>query len=80
MGHDEVMMRKLVSEAVRETLTQVGLDMQHPHQLQADMHYLRKLRYGSEDMARVIRRSLLTVTVSTLLFLLWEAVKMLVQK
>lgn len=80
MGNDEALMRKVVSETVRETLMQVGFDMQQPHQLQADMHYLRKLRHGSEDIAQVIRRSLLTVTVSTLLFLLWEAVKMMVQK
>ena len=77
--HDEVI-RQVVREAVRETLICVGLDMQQPHQLQADMHYLRKLRQGSEDIAHIIRRSLLTAMVSTVLFLLWEAVKMIVQK
>lgn len=72
--------RRLVRETVHETLLGVGFNMRDPSQLQADMHYLRKLRSGSEDVARVVQRSVITLGVSTMLFLLWEAVKGLLVK
>lgn len=65
----------LVREAVRGTLEGLGFDLHNPSHLQADMLYLRKIRRGSEDMARVVRHSILTLLVSTGLFLLWQAVK-----
>lgn len=72
--------RKLVRETVQETLLGLGFDMMDPNRLQADMHYLRKLRDGSEDVARIIRRSAITLSLSTGVYLLWEAVKATVQR
>lgn len=72
---DEKACREIVRQTVHETLCSIGCDMSEPNKLQADMHYLRKLRSGSEDMARVVRKSAITIGCSTTLFLLWEAVK-----
>ena len=65
----------LVREAVHETLSGLGFDLKEQPELQADMYYLRRMRKGSEDVHKIIRHSLLTLLVSTGLFLLWEAVR-----
>lgn len=75
MQLDEQTFRRLVRETVRETLENVGFDMREPNKLQADMYYLRKLRHGSEDMMQLLRRSAITLSFTTALYLLWEAVK-----
>lgn len=75
MTMDEETCRRIVRQTVQEIMQGVGFDMSEPHKLQADIHYLRKLRNGSEDMVRVVRRSALTLGCSTALFLLWEAIK-----
>lgn len=72
---DERTCREIVRQTVQETLSGIGFEMQEPNKLQADMYYLRKLRNGSEDMMRVVRRSAITVGFTTALYLLWEAVK-----
>lgn len=80
MQMDEEACRRLVRDTVRETLENVGFDMREPNKLQADMYYLRKLRYGSEDMMQLLRRSAITLSFTTALYLLWEAVKGLLQR
>lgn len=65
----------IVRDAVRETLVGLGFDIADPRGLQADMIYLRRIRRGAEDVTRVVRHSVLTLAVSTALYLLWEAVK-----
>lgn len=70
----------LVREAVQETLTGLGFDTSLPAQLQADMHYLRRMRQGSEDVSRIVRHSLLTLMLTTGLFLVWEAFKQAVSR
>lgn len=77
---DEKLCRQIVRQTVEETLSGIGFDMNAPNQLQADMYYLRKLRNGSEDMMRVVRRSAITVGFSTSLFLMWEAVRGILQR
>lgn len=80
MQMDEELCRRLVRDAVRETLESVGFDMREPNKLQADMYYLRKLRHGSEDMMQLLRRSAITLSFTTALYLLWEAVKAILQR
>lgn len=70
-----MLIRETVKETVRETLVGLGLNPQDPPSLQADMHYLRQLRRGAEEMARLVRHSVLTLAVSTGLYLLWQAIK-----
>lgn len=77
---DENTCRAIVRQTVQETLLGIGFDMHEPNKLQADMHYLRKLRNGSEDMMRVLRHSAITVSFTTGLYLLWEAVRSAVQR
>ena len=72
--------RGLIQHAVRETLSGLGFDLREPNELQADMHYLRQIRSGSEDVGRIIRRSAITISFTTGLYLLWEAVRTLLQK
>lgn len=76
---DEETYRGLVRETVHETLVGLGFDMQDPQKLQADMHYLRKMRSGSEDVGRIIQRSAITLSFTTALYLMWEAVKTILQ-
>ena len=65
----------IVRTAVMETLSSLGFDAEHPTELQADMYYLRRLRRGGEEARGIVRHSLLTVAVSTVLYLLWEAIR-----
>lgn len=80
MSEQDEIYRKIMRETVHETLQGVGFDLRDPRQLQADMHYLRKLRHGSEDMTRVLQRSAITLGFTTGLFLLWEALKTILNK
>lgn len=80
MQMDEEACRQLVRDTVRETLESVGFDMREPNKVQADMYYLRKLRHGSEDMMQLLRRSAITLSFTTALYLLWEAVKGALQR
>ena len=72
--------RQIVRQTVHETLTGLGFDVSDPNKLQADMHYLRKIRSGSEEMSRVVKRSAITLSITTGLYLLWDAVKELLHK
>ncbi|MGB1539347.1 MAG: hypothetical protein ACPG80_00145 [Rickettsiales bacterium] len=72
--------RRLVQQTVCETLSGLGFNVDEPGKLQADMHYLRKMRNGSEDMMRVVRRSAITMLCTTSLFLIWEALKGMLHK
>ncbi len=65
--------RLLVRDAVQETLLGLGFDMRHPGALQADMYYLRRLRKAGEDARSIVRRSVLTLMLSAILYLLWNA-------
>jgi hypothetical protein len=77
---DEKACRDIVRQTVHETLLGIGFEMTEPHKLQADMHYLRKLRSGSEDMMRVVQRSAIALSCTTALYLLWDAVKTLLMQ
>ncbi len=65
----------IIRRSVRETLVSIGFDISEPSEIQADMYYLRRMRRGSEEMSKTIRRAALTLMVTTGLYLLWEAVK-----
>lgn len=72
---DEEALRKIIREAVQETLSGLGFNVNNLYEVQADMQYLHKLRRDSEDLSSRIRLSIITVTVPALLYLLWGAVK-----
>ncbi len=68
-------LKRIVRQTVLETLEGLGFDAETPTGLQADMHYLRRLRLGAEDMSRRAKGAVLTILISTSLWLLWEAVR-----
>lgn len=73
MQSDEI--RMIVKEAVHETLSGLGVSASEPLEVQADFIYIRKMRKGSEFMARRVKGSVIAVVVPSFLYLLWEAVK-----
>lgn len=77
---DATTLHALCREAALEALASVGIDVANPTELQADLYYLRRLRRGGEEVRSILRHSLLTLTVSTALYMLWEALKGLLGK
>ncbi|MDB2415361.1 hypothetical protein N9W34_06280 [Rickettsiales bacterium] len=80
MSLQEEDLRKIVRETVHETLIGLGMGAQEPQELQSDFIYIRKIRKGSEDIARKVRASIITVTIPTFLYLLWETIKTILVK
>lgn len=78
--HLKMVIRETVRYSVMETLGTMGFETDQMREMQTDMIYLRKLRKGSEDMARRVRTSVITVLVSAMLFMLWEAMKSLLKE
>ena len=70
----------VIRKTVHETLLGLGFDLSEPSELQADMHYLRGIRRGSEDMRKLVKNSIITLLVSTGLYLLWEAVRAVIKR
>lgn len=73
MNEQEI--RKIVAEAVAETLTRLGIEASEPLEVQKDMQHLREWR---ESIATVKRQSLITaigILVAGALGLVWMAVK-----
>lgn len=73
MNEQEV--RKIVAEAVRETLTSLGIPADSPIEVQKDMAHLRAWR---ESVAAVKRQGFLTavgILTAGILGLIWMAVK-----
>lgn len=68
-------LKKIVAEAVAETLLKLGIDASDPVELQKDMAHLREWR---ESVGTIKRQSLITaigiVTVG-ILGLIWAALK-----
>jgi hypothetical protein len=72
---DEEKFRRIIKETVCETLSALGLHSSDPAALQADMIYLRKVRKGSEEISAKVRISLITILLSSLVYLLWDSFK-----
>ncbi len=68
--------RRIVKEAVSETLCGLGFTTSEPHELQADLLHIRRLRTGSEYISRKVKASFVWSAIITLcssiLFLLKE--------
>ena len=71
----EAYLKHIVRESVQETLVRMGFTTEEPHELQADMLYLRKSRRGSDEVAKWLRRTVLTTTVSGLLYTLYAGLR-----
>lgn len=67
--------KKVVKEAVHETLCGLGVTASEPHEVQADFAYIRNMRKGSEYLSKRIKLTAVGVVVPSFLYLFWEVVK-----
>ena len=77
---EEEQIRKIVEEAVRETLSVLGIAHKEPQEMQADFLYIRRMRRGSEMVSQRVMTSIITVMIPTTLYLLWEALRQVIGK
>ncbi len=77
--HTDDRIRTIVRDTVEETLRGLGLSPQDPKEMQADLIYLHRMRKGTEDMAIMIRRSIITMTIPSVLYFLWQAFRNMVR-
>lgn len=72
-------LRELVQETVRETVNEVlvglGFNPHDPQRMQANLHYLDKIRRGSEMMAQRVKITIITTLIPTFLYLFWQTIK-----
>ena len=62
MTHDDL--KKLIAEAVRETLLQMGADPSNPIEMQRDFQHLRQWRTASEDLRAKGMFALLSIFIT----------------
>ena len=67
--------RETARESVHETLQGLGLAVDEPHETQADLLYLRKIRKGSEFLSLRAKASLVVFLIPVVLYRLWDAFK-----
>ena len=53
----------------------MGFTTEEPHELQADMLYLRKSRMGSDEVAKWVRRTVVTTALSGLLYTFYAGLR-----
>ena len=67
--------REHIEATVATVLTMSGMDVENPHEMQADFGWVRKSRKGAEAIATWIMRATVTVVVSGLLYAAWRALR-----
>ena len=67
--------RDAVREGIEEALTKYGIDTASPNSMQADLIHLRKARLGSDEVAKWIKRSIVTVVISGMIAILVNGIK-----
>jgi len=63
---------KKQEKIIKDTLIGYGFNASKPHQMQADLVYLRKMREGSEDLARLIKKSAIFIAIPALIYTFWD--------
>lgn len=69
---DDDRLKQLIKTTVSETLIQLGVDGEHPLEVQKDMHYLRKMRTTSNGIIKKALWTLVGTGVSGVLLLVWQ--------
>lgn len=65
-------------EAVKEAFMILAIDMENHESIkgiQADLLYMRKLRQGSDDLSRALKRSGISIAILAMAYVLWEGIK-----
>ena len=73
LNHEEI--TKLVAEAVRQTLLQLGVDFTNPLEMQRDFQHLRQWRQAGEDLRGKGMFVLLSIFLSGLVGLIVVGIK-----
>ncbi len=60
----EAELKKLVKDAVTETLTSLGIDSEDPFEMQADFQHLRNWRRASQSVRKKALLTLVTILIS----------------
>lgn len=78
--------REIARQAAKETVAEyfniLGVDINDPEErrsLQADHAYLRRSRQGAEEIAKIVRRSAITLALGGFAWVLWEGFKIAVR-
>lgn len=75
MIRDKGELKEAIKEAIQEAFTAYGFTVEKPSEIQKDMAHLRSLRLGCEATKKNILKAVITVTVPASLYLIWEALK-----
>lgn len=67
--------KEIAREAVAETFRAVGADIDHPIELQKDFAHLRGHRIAREQAGQYVRRTLITVSITSALAGAWLLLK-----
>jgi hypothetical protein len=73
---NEQAIKKIVIEAVHETLSGLGFDVSSRYEMQADLLYLRKARNSNEELSKLVKGAIITLVVPTALCALWQGLKL----
>lgn len=72
---DEREVRKIVAEAVKETLTRIGIEADDPLEVQRDMQHLRSWRTSTETIKRQSLMTAIGILTAGILGAIWMAFK-----
>jgi len=64
-------LRRIVQEAVKETLTTIGVDHQDPFEMQRDFQHLREWRKSSEAIQKKGLLTLVGIFITGTVALIW---------
>lgn len=71
-------MRLVIRQTVKEALIELGVDVEDANEMQADMHFLRQQRKGSEQIGIAAKKSAVGagfLAIPGILWLIWEGLK-----
>jgi len=72
----EALIHATIKEAVKETLSSLGINTENIHETQQTFLFLYRMRKGSEDISNAVRKTAIGLAVSGFLYLIWEAFKL----
>ena len=76
MQENEV--RLVVRQTVKEALLELGVDVEDANEMQADLHFLRNQRRGSEQLGIAAKKGAIAtafLAIPGVLWLIWEGLK-----
>ena len=75
MSKSEVELKRIITEAMCETLTMYGFDRDKPRSMQQDLAFLRRIRIRRETANSNIFKAIITVIATGSLIFIWDAFK-----